>query len=351
MKFSNKLYDYEIKANEIENCLINEKINYTAKKYFLIVNNYSKEISKIEDEINLKHQNCPIKINELIYNQHSIIKELIHYINQKENNKSISKSSKDSNNIQKHIISFNIISPIKNSDNNSFRIIEPSPVYRKKITINANSSNRINTSYSKSDIINSLEKNEKSIINSSNTYEKDFTLKSYNNKFIHYVPMTEKIKNLNYKFNKFHNIIPSKETYESLKYKLKYKYYKTSFLNSFVSGKNKENKLHKVKRNNSGLQSTNRNSYEKKRNKDNNISFFNENNSYSSKYSGKKRVKSMDNQSFKLYNLKMLDDSMVNTFLDRTNNKSRPKANKYVKNLYFISNEKLDKFQRKLIEL
>ena len=79
MNLSNKLYDYEIKAKESN--LINEKINYTAKKYFFTVNNYSKEISTIENEINLLHPNSPIKINELIYNQHFIIKELISLIN------------------------------------------------------------------------------------------------------------------------------------------------------------------------------------------------------------------------------------------------------------------------------
>ena len=37
MKISNKLYDYEIKAKEIEKNKINEKINYTTKKYFFTI--------------------------------------------------------------------------------------------------------------------------------------------------------------------------------------------------------------------------------------------------------------------------------------------------------------------------
>ena len=33
MKLSKKLFDYEIKCTELESNSINEKINYTAKKY------------------------------------------------------------------------------------------------------------------------------------------------------------------------------------------------------------------------------------------------------------------------------------------------------------------------------
>ena len=332
MKISNKLYDYEVKAKEIENTLINEKINYTTKKYFFIINNYSKEISKIEEEINILHPRNPININELIYNQHFIIKELISIINKKEmNNTDVFQHIKEYNNIQKHIISFNILTPNKNNKNSHFRAIEPSPVYRKKLTINTNSSNKINTSYSKNDDSNSLEKR---IINSLSTYENNLTLKSHN------------------KMNKSSNIIPSRETYESLKYKLKYKYYKPSFLNSFVSGKKNKNKnkLYKAIRNNSELLSTNLYSYEKKKKNNKNVSYFNGIHSVDSKKDGIKRVKSIDNKNYKVYDLKILDDCIVNNFLDRTNSTSKPKANKYVKNLYFISNEKVDKYQKKIVE-
>ena len=344
MNLSNKLYDYEIQAKESN--LINEKINYTAKRYFFTVNNFSKEISKIENEINLLHPNTPIKINELIYNQHFIIKELISLINQKEKNcKSICQDFKDSNIIEKHIITFSILSPI-NNNGNSFRNIGPTPMHRKKIKIITNSSNRINTTYSKRNTCNSL---EKKIINSLSTYENDLTLKSSNKKSSNHASTTEKTKNKNYKINKFSSIIPSKETYECLKYKLKYKYYRTSFLNSFVSGSKNKNKL-KTDVKNSKFKSTNRYSYEKKKNKNNNISYFNASIFDYSKNSKIKRVKSIDKQKYKKYNLKILDDRIVKSFLDRTNVKQNPKANKYVKKLYFISNEKINNFQRKITE-
>ena len=49
-----------------------------------------------------------------------------------------------------------------------------------------------------------------------------------------------------------------------------------------------------------------------------------------------------------IYNLKFIDDFLINTFLDRANSKSKPKANKHVKNFYLISNEIVDKFQKKI---
>lgn len=365
MKYSTKLYDYEIEGQEKENNLINEKINYTTKNYFYIVNNFSKEISRIEDEINIYNGNNPININELIYNQHIIIKELISKINKITKKYSENKNDKydesiifenkyefNNNIIENNAISFTIFSSyIKNFKNNDIRYFVSSPVYRKKITLNSNSSSRINTSYSKNDFNN-------------NSLEK--SLKIQNNKNIKIVPisMIEKIKKENnIKIEKFSNNIPSKESYKSLKYKLKNKYYKPSFLNSFVSGKKKKNRSELIKaiKSSSELLITNRCSFEKTiKNKNNkNISIFKgtNKNAIESKTNGIKRVKSTyANKNNKIslgdttYNLKIIDDSFVYNYLDRTNSKSRPKVNKYVKNLYVISNEIVDKFHKKLFE-
>ena len=375
MKYSTKLYDYEIKGQEEENNLINEKINYTTKNYFYIVNNFSKEISRIEDEINIFNQKNPINLNELIYNQHIIIKELISKINKiKKNNPENNFDKYDEsiiyeNKIENNAISFTIFpSYNKNFKNNNFHIVSPPAVYRKKINLNLKNSSRINTSYSKNDLNNnSLEKK----INSISTYdnENSISLKIQNNKKFKIVPMSmvDKIKKENNikikKFNNNINNIPSKESYKSLKYKLKYKCYKPSFLNSFVSGEKKNNRSRLIKaiKSSSELLSTNRCSFEKKiKNKNNkNISIFDgtSTNTIESKKSGIKRVKSSyDNKNNKIsldntfYNLKIIDDSYVNNYLNRTNTKSRPKANKYVKNLYVISNEIVDKFHKKIFE-
>ena len=104
----------------------------------------------------------------------------------------------------------------------------------------------------------------------------------------------------------------------------------------------------------SDLLSTNRHSFEKKiKNKNNkNISVFNGTytniNTIESKKSGIKRIKRVKSNT--IYNLNIIDDSYANKYLERTNTKSRPKANKYVKNLYVISNEIVDKFHKKISE-
>ena len=379
MKYSNKLYEYEIKGEEKEKNLINEKINYTTKNYFYIVNNFSKEISRIEDEIKIYNQNNPINLNELIYNQHIIIKELISKINKIEKNytenindksdkydESIifeNKNQYDNNKIENDIISFTIFpSYNKKLLNNNIHFLAPSPVYRKKITLNLNNSSRINTSYSKNDFKNNSLK--KKIINSLSTYDNDYSHKIQKNKNIKIVPMSmiEKIKKENNnKINKFNNKIPSKESYTSLKYKLKYKYYKPSFLNSFVSSKKKKNRSQLIEaiKSSSELLTTSRYSFEKKNKNNKNISLFNmtNTNTIESKRRGIKKVKSTYvnknnkiNLGNTIYNLKILDDFFVNNYFDRTNTKSRPKVNKYVKNLYVISNEIVDKFHKKIFE-
>ena len=376
MKYSTKLYDYEIKGSEEENNLINEKINYTTKNYFYIVNNFSKEISRIEDEINIFNQNNPINLNELIYNQHIIIKELVSKINKISKNDTLNykcdkfddkydESIVFENKIENNVISFTIFpSYTKNFKNNNIQFYVPSPVYRKKITLNLNNSSRINTSFSKNDFNNNSL--EKKINNSLSTLDNDnsYSLKIQNNKNIKImsrpVPMVEKIKNENNikikKFSNNINTIPSKDSYKSLKYKLKYKCYKPSFLNSFVSGKKKKNRSQLIKaiKSSSDLLSTNRHSFEKKiKNKNNkNISVFNGTytniNTIESKKSGIKRIKRVKSNT--IYNLNIIDDSYANKYLERTNTKSRPKANKYVKNLYVISNEIVDKFHKKISE-
>ena len=371
MKYSTKLYDYEIKGQENENNIINEKINFTTKNYFYIVNNFSKEISRIEDKINIINKNNPINLNELIYNQHIIIKELISKINKinktypaEINYDKYDESIIFENKIENNVISFTILSSYnKNFQNNNFNIFAPSPVYRKKITLNLNNSSRINTSYSKNDFNNiSL---EKKIINSLSTFDNDYSLKIQNNKNVKIEPMPiiEKIKKENnIKIKQFSNNIPSKESYESLKYKLKYKCYKPSFLNSFVSGKKKKNRSQLIKAIKSSAEfiSTNRCSFEKKiknKNNKNTVSIFNgtNTNTIESKNKGIKRAKSThsnkkNNINNTIYNFKIIDDSYVNNYLNRANSKSRPKANKYVKNLYVISNEIVDKFHKKIFE-
>lgn len=360
MKISHKLFDYELKNQE--NDIINEKINFTTKNYFYLVNNYTKDISKIEDQINLLNPKCPIKINELIYNQHIIIKDLISLINKKEKEcqnkikESIENINNNKNNVENHIISFNIISSNKNITNNNYQVTAPLSVYKKKITLNTNSSNRMNISFSKNEeTCNTL---EKKIINSLNSFDNDYSLKKQINKFNNFVPITEKIKKESIiKIRNFNNF-PSKETFENLKYRLKYKYYKPSFLNSFVSGKKikNNNKYNRVSRNNSSdLKSTNKCSCEIKREdkKYKNVSYFIEENTVESKNNGIRRINSsFDDKDSKMnnsiYNLKIVDDTIVNNFLDRTNSKSKPKVNKYVKNLYQISNEIVNKYQKKI---
>ena len=371
MKISKKFSDYEIKCNEIESASINEKINYTAKKYFYLVNNFSKQIFKLENEINIICPNYPIRINELLYNQHFIIKELISIIN-KASNKTIEyepnrdKNKFIDNKIDSHIISFSI-SPNKNTEI-KFNIIEPSPIYPKNLTINANNSNTINTSYSKSDIFKTM---DKKTMNSFNIYDNDYSDYSLTiqNKyqFNNFVPMTEKIKkeisvrtkknnniNNNNINNNNYNINYCRENLEILKYKLKYRYYKPSFLNSFVSGKKSKPKSHRNK-NNKELTSTKCSTYKKKKNNNTSISNFNEMNSSECKKNGIKRVNSsyMDNTIKKnnsIYNVQFIDDFVVNNFKDRANSKSKPKANKHVHNLYLISNEIVDKFQKKIFD-
>ena len=353
MKLSKKLYEYEIKNQESKYNLINEKINYTTKKYFYLVNNFSKEISHIENDINIIRQNNPIKINELIYNQHIIIKELISIINNTHstqhdhvtstNPKNETKAELLNNIIKCHIISFSIISNNNNSEK-SLRIIDPSPIYK----LNINNSNNINTSFSKNDTSKSL---DKKIMNTLSTIDNDNSLNIHNKYiFFDFTPMTQKIKKENSMKKCYNNF--SKANYIDLKNKLKYKCYKPSFLNSFVSGKKTNYKVLKAKRNNIELLSTSTNSYhDRKRNiKNKKVSTFNGMNSCESKKNGIKRVKSTSsyrnnklNNSF--YNIRFIDDSIVNNFLDR--NCSKAKANKYVRNLYFISNEMVDKYQKK----
>ena len=362
MKISKKLSDYEIKCNEIDSISINEKINYTAKKYFYLINNYSKQILKFENEINLLCPNYPIRINELLYNQHFIIKELISVIN-KTSTKRIDNEPKENKNknifndnkVESHIISFNIY-PNKNPKN-KFDIIEPSPTYKKTITTDSNNSNIINTSYSKSDIFKTM---DKKIRNSLNKYDNDYSnysLRSSNKYQVNnLIPMTEKIKkeismrtkkNINNYNANYHG-----ESLENLKYKLKYKYYKPSFLNSFVSGKKGNNKSH---RNSNELTSTKCYTYKKNKNNiSSSISNFNEMNLYECKKNGIKRVKSSYIETKKKmnnsFNIQFIDDLINNNFLDRTNSKSKPKANKNVHNFYLISNQIVDKFKKKIIE-
>lgn len=353
MKLSKKLYEYEIKNQDPEYNLINEKINYTTKKYFYLVNNFSKEISHIENDINILRQNSTIKINELIYNQHIIIKELISIINNthstqndpitSNNPKKNTKTELLDNITESHIISFSIISNNNNSEKN-FRIIDPSPIYK----LNINNSNYINTSFSKNDTSKSL---DKKIMNTLSTIDIDNSLNIHNKyKFFDFTPMTQKIKNEN-SMQKYYNNF-SKSNYIDLKNKLKYKCYKPSFLNSFVSGKKTNNKVLKTKKDNIELLSTSINSYydRKKNIKNKKVSTFNATNSCGSKKNGIKRVKSTSsyrcnklNNSF--YNIRIIDDSIVNNFLDR--NCSKAKANKYIRNLYFISNKIVDKYQKK----
>jgi len=338
MKLSSKLYEYEIKGQDNENNLINEKINYTSRNYFYLINNFSKQISKMEDEINIYRQNCPIKINELIYNQHIIIKELISIINKKQkmNLKSISNSNNESTTIEfinnneiQHIISFNILSQNKFNIN----INEPMPLYKKIITP-VSQKYIINTPKAQNKVSKSLDKKN---INSLSTY--DYSLKSQKKyKNIYFTPMIEKIKrerqlkkyNLKKNFNN-----------------LKNKYYKQSFLNSFVVGK-KNRKIITTK------YDIPINGYictcGKMRNRNRrNISIFNWSNSYESFRKGTKSVKS-PGKNIKMnktvYNLKLVDDFIVNNPVNRST--SRP--NKYVKNFYLISNEIVDKYQKKYFD-
>ena len=358
MKLTRKLCEYEIKDDSLEHNLINEKINYTAKNYFFLVNNYSKQIIKIENEFNSIYPNSPIKINELIYNQHTIIKELISIINKKQKEKNEIKYNQEKSNviennnrIENHIISFNILSSGSNYKNN-FKI-EPSPIYRKKIM------NNLNTSFSKNDISSSFDKK----INSLCTSRNDNSLNDYNKfKYLNFMPMTEKIKNEKAKDNAIqfkklngNNNLNSNASVENLKFKLKYKYYKPSFLNSFVSGKKIKNKKNEISKH-IEIVNTDLYSHEIKKNKINkNISKFNDNNSFDSKRNGIKKVSnSLDEKNNKknlnIYNLSIIDDCIVNNFIERANSKSKPKMNKHVKNLYLISNEIVDKFQKKIFE-
>lgn len=340
MKLSSKLYEYEIKGQEYENNLINEKINYASRNYFYLVNNFSKQISKIEEEINFYRPNSPIKINELIYNQHMIIKELISIINKKQkmNLKSSSNSNNDSTTIEfinsneiQHIISFNILS--QNKFNINISVNEPLPLYKKIITP-VSQKYIINTPKAQNEVSKSLDKKN---INSLSTY--DYSLKSQNKyKNIYFTPMTEKIKRER-QFKKYN----LKKSFNDLKNK----YYKPSFLNSFVVGKKKrKKKATKYDLTSNGYMCTcgkirNRNTR--------NISIFNGFNSYESFRKGTKRVKS-SNKKIKMnktfYNLRLGDDFVVNNLINRST--SRP--NKYVKNLYLISNEIVDKYQKKYFD-
>ena len=79
------------------------------------------------------------------------------------------------------------------------------------------------------------------------------------------------------------------------------------------------------------------------------MSIFNWSNSYESFRKGTKRVKSSNkiikmNKTF--YNLSLGDDFIINNLFNRPT--SRP--NKYVKNLYLISNEIVDKYQKKYFD-
>ena len=340
MKLSTKLYEYEIKGLEYENNLINEKINYTSRNYFYLINNFSKQISKMEEEINFYRQNSPIKINELIYNQHMIIKELITIINkrQKINLKSIPNSNNESttidcinNNEIQHIISFNILS--QNKFNINININNPLPLYKKIITP-ASKKYIINTPKAQNKVSKSLDKKN---INSLSTH--DYSLNSQNQyKNIYFTPMTEKIKRER-QFKKYN----LKKSFNGLKNK----YYKQSFLNSFVVGKkNLKNKTKKYDLSSNGYMCT----CGKMRNRNRrNISTFYGSNSYESYRKGAKRVKSSNkiikmNKTF--YNLSLGDDFIINNLFNRPT--SRP--NKYVKNLYLISNEIVDKYQKKYFD-
>jgi len=340
MKLSSKLYEYEIKGQEYENNLINEKINYTSRNYFYLINNFSKQISKMEEEINIYRPNSPIKINELIYNQHMIIKELISIINKKQkmNLKSSSNSNNDSTTIEfinsneiQHIISFNILS--QNKFNINISVNEPLPLYKKIITP-FSQKYIINTPKAQNEVSKSLDKKN---INSLSTY--DYSLKSQNKyKNIYFTPMTEKIKRER-QFKKYN----LKKSFNDLKNK----YYKPSFLNSFVVGKKKrKNKTTKYDLESNGYMCT----CGKIRNRNRrNISIFNGFNSYESFRKETKRVKS-SNKKIKMnktfYNLRLGDDFVVNNLINRST--SRP--NKYVKNLYLISNEIVDKYQKKYFD-
>ena len=361
MKLAKQLSEYEIKDECVQHNLIHEKINYTAKNYFFLVNNYSKQITKIENEINSLYPNTPIKLNELIYNQHSIIKELISIINkkQKENSKikHIKQKSNEieiDNNKENHIISFNILSSSSKNKNNK-QIMEPSHIYKRKIMGISNHPNTINTKKTKNELSRSYNKKISS-------YVQDISLKNYKNyknKYMSFLSMTEKIKNEKPK-NIFINIKKLNEgknlylnsSIENLKSKLKYKYYKPSFLNSFISETKKKNNKKEISKT-IDLLSTDLFSYEVRKNKNNkNVSNFDGNNCCYIKKSGKTRSSYAEKDNKKNYNinnLSIIDDRAVNNFIiDRTNSKSRPKMNKYIKNLYLISNEIIDKYQNKI---
>lgn len=340
MKLSSKIYEYEIKGQEYENNLINEKINYTTRNYFYLINNFSKQISQMEEEINIYRQNCPIKINELIYNQHMIIKELISIINKKQkiNLKNNSNSNNESTTIEfinnneiQHIISFNILS--KNKFNININMNEPIPLYKKIITP-ASHKYTINTPKAQNEVSKSLDKKN---INSLSTY--DYSLKSQKKyKNIYFTPMTEKIKRER-QFKRYN----LKKSFNNLKNK----YYKPSFLNSFVVGKNnRKNETAKYDLASNGYICT----CGKVRNRNRrNITIFNGSNSYESFRKGTKRVKSSSknikmNRTF--YNLRLVDDFIVNNLINRST--SRP--NKYVRNLYLVSNEIVDKYQKKYFD-
>lgn len=345
MKYSKKLYDYEIKGYEQENNLINEKINDTTKNYFYLVNNFSKEITHIEKELNLLRPYNQIKINELIYNQHNIIKELISIINNSKKGIVLQNNSKDeikieeknefsNNSIENNIISFSILSSNLNSDN-SIRIIKPLPT-----------SYTNNNSLSRNDVFKSIDK--KNMNSLSTLDDNDYSLRIKNRfKYNENTPIIQKIK------RNYNNI--SKEVLSNVKLKLKYKCYKPSFLNSFVSAKKIKNKKHKDNEKNSVSSRNKIYSYIdrklKQTTKDKRISNFNGTFSCDSKNSGIKNVKNSfsnrnQNMNNSFYNISIIDNSFVNDFLDRTNSKT--KANKYVKKLYFISNEIVDKYQKKI---
>lgn len=292
----------------------------------------------MEEEINIYRQNCPIKINELIYNQHMIIKELISIINKKQkmNLKSISNSNNESTTIEfinnneiQHIISFNILSQNKFNIN----INEAMPLY-KKIISPVSQKYIINTPKAQNKVSKSVDKKN---INSLSTY--DYSLKSHNKyKNIYFTPMTEKIKRE--RQLKKYNL---KKSFNNLKNK----YYKQSFLNSFVVGKkNRKIIITKYDMPINGYICT----CGKMRNRNKrNISIFNWSNSYESFRKEKKNVKSPGkniNMNKTVYNLKFDDDFIVNNPVNRST--SRP--NKYVKNIYLFSNEIVDKYQKKYFD-
>ena len=84
MKLSNDSFSFEIKGSGPDIPLLNEKINIVVINYFHLINNYSKDILKLENDIsNFLPKGTLIKLIELVKSQHIIIKELINIINNK----------------------------------------------------------------------------------------------------------------------------------------------------------------------------------------------------------------------------------------------------------------------------